>query len=50
MNPLYGLYTRRLRRQLTALPHPQHIAIVMDGNRRWARRAGLDDVRLGWCR
>ncbi|MET7282810.1 polyprenyl diphosphate synthase [Kribbella sp. NPDC005582] len=47
MNPLYRLYTRRLRRQLVGLPRPRHIAIVMDGNRRWARRAGLDDVRLG---
>lgn len=44
---LYSLYTRRLRRQLVGLPKPQHIAIAMDGNRRWAKRAGYDDVRIG---
>jgi short-chain Z-isoprenyl diphosphate synthase len=26
---------------------PHHVAIAMDGNRRWARRAGYDDVRVG---
>lgn len=44
---LYSLYTRRLRHQLVGLPKPQHVAIVMDGNRRWARGAGYDDVRIG---
>jgi len=44
---LYDLYTRRLRRQLGGLPKPAHVAIVMDGNRRWARGAGYDDVRVG---
>ncbi|TCC04962.1 polyprenyl diphosphate synthase [Kribbella soli] len=44
---LYSLYTRRLRRQLVGLPKPDHVAIVMDGNRRWARGAGYDDVRIG---
>jgi short-chain Z-isoprenyl diphosphate synthase len=44
---LYRLYRRRLRRQLDGLPKPAHVAIVMDGNRRWARGAGYDDVRIG---
>lgn len=44
---LYSLYKRRLRRQLKGLPKPQHVAIAMDGNRRWARGAGYDDVRIG---
>ncbi|WP_344146894.1 hypothetical protein [Kribbella yunnanensis] len=33
MNLLYRLYTHKLRRQLAGLPQPQHVAIVMDGNR-----------------
>ncbi|MEU4291954.1 polyprenyl diphosphate synthase [Kribbella sp. NPDC026596] len=47
MKPLYRLYARILRRQLAGLPMPQHVAIAMDGNRRWARGAGYDDVRIG---
>lgn len=44
---LRRLYTRALLRRLAGLPMPQHVAIVMDGNRRWAREAGYDDVRQG---
>ena len=44
---LYSLYRRILRRQLEGLPMPQHVAIAMDGNRRWAKGAGYDDVRIG---
>ncbi|MFI6826333.1 MULTISPECIES: polyprenyl diphosphate synthase [unclassified Kribbella] len=47
MKVLYDVYARILRRQLAGLPMPRHIAIAMDGNRRWARRAGYDDVRVG---
>jgi short-chain Z-isoprenyl diphosphate synthase len=59
---LYGLYQARLRRQLTDAPLPHHIAMIIDGNRRWAReralettahgyRAGAAKMRefLGWC-
>jgi short-chain Z-isoprenyl diphosphate synthase len=44
---LYRAYTRRLRSQLDATALPEHIAIVMDGNRRWARQMGLGNVSLG---
>jgi short-chain Z-isoprenyl diphosphate synthase len=58
----YRLYERRLRRQLTGGPVPRHVAVIMDGNRRWARQMGFDnpsvghrhgaehlDRLLGWC-
>ena len=45
--PLYAAYARRLRRQLAGSPLPGHIGLIMDGNRRWARRMGMADTRLG---
>jgi len=39
---LYKLYERYLYRQIIKGPIPQHIAIIPDGNRRWARKHGLD--------
>jgi short-chain Z-isoprenyl diphosphate synthase len=44
---LYAVYERRLRRHLEGLPVPRHVAIMIDGNRRWARAAGFDDVSQG---
>jgi len=41
------LYARRLRAQLTAAELPRHLAMVMDGNRRWARQMGFDDPKVG---
>ena len=32
----------RLRREVRRGPLPTHLGVVMDGNRRWARAAGLD--------
>ncbi|MCO5972569.1 polyprenyl diphosphate synthase [Actinoallomurus soli] len=44
---VHALYARRLRRQVAGGPLPEHVGLIMDGNRRWARRAGLDDPSLG---
>ncbi|MCI1675661.1 MAG: isoprenyl transferase [Ancrocorticia sp.] len=37
---LYSLYERRLQRQLDPAQLPRHIAVMLDGNRRWAREVG----------
>lgn len=59
---LYRLYQRRLRREIEPGSVPNHIAVIVDGNRRWAKqrlqeraafghRAGAQKVVefLGWC-
>lgn len=37
---VYALYERRLRRQMSSDQLPKHIAVMLDGNRRWAREVG----------
>jgi short-chain Z-isoprenyl diphosphate synthase len=44
---LYGMYKCRLRRQLVGKPRPQHVGLVMDGNRRWARGQGHANPSIG---
>jgi short-chain Z-isoprenyl diphosphate synthase len=59
---LYYLYERHLLQQVLDLPVPQHVGIILDGNRRYARQRGLTDSReiyslgaqklddvLDWC-
>jgi short-chain Z-isoprenyl diphosphate synthase len=42
------VYTQRLSRELAELPRPRHIGIMLDGNRRWARSVGHDDLSEGY--
>ncbi|MGW4472396.1 polyprenyl diphosphate synthase [Nonomuraea sp. NPDC004354] len=59
---LHAAYTRYLRSQVLKGPLPAHVALVMDGNRRWAEEMGLEspshghrhgvehiETVLGWC-
>lgn len=59
---LEALYVRRLQASLERSALPKHVAMIIDGNRRWARqlghetaahghRAGADRIRefAGWC-
>jgi short-chain Z-isoprenyl diphosphate synthase len=60
--PVYLLYTRRLRNRVRQGSLPRHVAVILDGNRRWASLAGrrepgaghrqgadkLDEL-LAWC-
>ncbi|MFX5005262.1 undecaprenyl diphosphate synthase family protein, partial [Acinetobacter baumannii] len=59
---LYRLYEVRLARQIAREPVPRHVGLILDGNRRYGKQAGiveaeqiyrlgaekLDDV-LDWC-
>jgi len=47
LTPLYALYTRRLREQVRAAPLPHHVAVILDGNRRWASLVGLHEPGAG---
>ncbi len=38
---IYKIYEIKLLREVRSKPIPNHIAIIMDGNRRYARRRGL---------
>jgi short-chain Z-isoprenyl diphosphate synthase len=44
---LYGLYQKKLRRQLEGQQLPRHVAMIIDGNRRWAKLKDLETVAHG---
>jgi len=44
---LYRLYSSRLRREIEAGTVPHHVAMMIDGNRRWARQLGFTTVSHG---
>ncbi|MFZ2512788.1 MAG: isoprenyl transferase [Gordonia sp. (in: high G+C Gram-positive bacteria)] len=59
---LYRIYEGRLVQLMEGDQIPRHVAIICDGNRRWAREAGFEDVAhghrvgakriadmVGWC-
>jgi tritrans,polycis-undecaprenyl-diphosphate synthase [geranylgeranyl-diphosphate specific] len=39
---IYSYYERRLEHEILSEPLPNHVAIILDGNRRWARYNFLD--------
>ncbi len=44
---LEGLYLRRLQASLDRSALPKHVAMIIDGNRRWARQLGHDTAAHG---
>ncbi len=61
LNPIYAYYKRRIKHILSKGPTPEHIGIILDGNRRHAKSVGvkmgkgyelgsdkLEEV-LDWC-
>ncbi|CAI8003856.1 (2Z,6E)-farnesyl diphosphate synthase [Geodia barretti] len=43
----YNAYQRRLESEANAWKIPRHIGVILDGNRRYAKASGLDDIIEG---
>jgi short-chain Z-isoprenyl diphosphate synthase len=50
---IYPFYERRLLKEITNLPRPKHVGVILDGNRRWAKEQGsttIDGHKVGASR
>jgi short-chain Z-isoprenyl diphosphate synthase len=45
--PVYRYYTSRLRHEIESSTLPAHVAVILDGNRRWASLSGLREPWAG---
>jgi short-chain Z-isoprenyl diphosphate synthase len=44
---VYRAYERRLESEVRRGPTPNHVGVILDGNRRWARAMGYEDTAEG---
>jgi short-chain Z-isoprenyl diphosphate synthase len=44
---IYSMYARRLAASLVGKPRPEHVGVMCDGNRRWAKEMGYVDPNDG---
>jgi short-chain Z-isoprenyl diphosphate synthase len=44
---VYRVYERKLTRELVGAQTPHHVGVMLDGNRRWARKAGFSNPTEG---
>ena len=47
LSGLYRFYTKKLEKEVVKGDVPNHIAIVLDGNRRWAKRNLIMSKQIG---
>ncbi len=60
-NTVYSTYEKKLLKKVLSNPIPGHVAIIMDGNRRFAQKLGMESVKghvagqdklvevMSWC-